>query len=100
MHKQRIYIDTSVIGGCFDEMFAEWSNKLFAEFIKCKKIAVISDVTTSELYKAPDNVRNRIDDIPSENIIKIDIDDDIEELASKCIEFKAVSIKSQMMQLI
>jgi hypothetical protein len=27
MHKQRIYIDTSVIGGCFDEPFEEWSNK-------------------------------------------------------------------------
>ncbi|MDQ1267083.1 MAG: hypothetical protein QG635_2236 [Bacteroidota bacterium] len=23
MHIPRIYIDTSVIGGCFDEMFAE-----------------------------------------------------------------------------
>jgi len=29
MHKQRIYLDTSVIGGCFDKEFAEWSNKEF-----------------------------------------------------------------------
>ena len=28
-----IYIDTSVIGGCFDEEFAEWSNILFEEFV-------------------------------------------------------------------
>ena len=28
----RIYIDTSVIGGCFDEEFQEWSQKLFEEF--------------------------------------------------------------------
>ena len=36
MHRQRIYIDTSVIGGCFDDEFAEWSNKLFEEFIEGK----------------------------------------------------------------
>jgi len=53
MHKQRIYIDTSVIGGCFDKMFAEWSNKLFEEFITGKKIAVISSTTIDELNDAP-----------------------------------------------
>jgi len=26
---QKIYIDTSVIGGCFDEESEEWSNLLF-----------------------------------------------------------------------
>jgi hypothetical protein len=29
MHKQRIYIDTSIIGSCFDKVFVEWSNRLF-----------------------------------------------------------------------
>ncbi len=29
--KQRVYIDTSVIGGCFDREFKEWSNQLFDE---------------------------------------------------------------------
>jgi hypothetical protein len=28
---QRVYIDTSVIGGCFDEEFEEWSNLLMEE---------------------------------------------------------------------
>lgn len=27
--KQRIYIDTSVIGGCLDDEFKEFSTKLF-----------------------------------------------------------------------
>lgn len=30
--KQRIYIDTSVIGGCGDEEFSKWSIQLFDEF--------------------------------------------------------------------
>lgn len=52
----KIYIDTSVIGGCFDEEFAEWSNKLFDEFRKGKKIAVISDQTLQELETAPNQL--------------------------------------------
>ena len=32
--KPRVYIDTSVIGGCLDEEFAVWSLKLFDEFHK------------------------------------------------------------------
>jgi hypothetical protein len=28
----RIYIDTSVLGGCFDEEFARWSNGLIRDF--------------------------------------------------------------------
>ncbi|MCK4311189.1 MAG: hypothetical protein KAW88_00465 [Candidatus Cloacimonetes bacterium] len=29
MKNQRIYLDTSVIGGCFDKEFHVWSNGLF-----------------------------------------------------------------------
>jgi len=28
----KVYIDTSVLGGCFDDEFEEWSNKLMEEF--------------------------------------------------------------------
>ena len=42
---QRVYIDTSVIGGCFDQEFAEWSNRLFKDFKQGRRIAVISDIT-------------------------------------------------------
>jgi hypothetical protein len=41
--KQRVYIDTSVIGGCFDKEFEDWSNQLFEDFISGKRIAVISE---------------------------------------------------------
>ena len=43
--QQRVYIDTSVIGGCFDEEFSLWSIKLFEDFQNEKKIAVIADLT-------------------------------------------------------
>jgi hypothetical protein len=54
----RVYIDTSVIGGCIDQEFKEWSIKLFDEFKNGKKIAVISDVTLDELDLAPKKVQN------------------------------------------
>ena len=31
--RPRVYMDTSVIGGCFDEEFKEYSLQLFDEFI-------------------------------------------------------------------
>ncbi|MCX6153780.1 MAG: hypothetical protein NT007_06455 [Candidatus Kapabacteria bacterium] len=49
MHRQRIYIDTSVIGGCFDQVFAEWSNNLFEEFYNGRAIAVFSRITIQEI---------------------------------------------------
>lgn len=57
----RVYIDTSVIGGCIDEEFKEWSLKLFDEFKNGNKIAVISDITLDELELAPKKVQRIFD---------------------------------------
>ena len=58
MKKPRIYVDTSVIGGCFDSEFAEWSNALIDDFRKGRYQAVLSDVTAAEVLPAPDFVGN------------------------------------------
>ena len=93
MHIPRIYIDTSVIGGCFDEEFQEWSNKLFNEFVGSKKKAIISDVVYEELYGSPYNVQDKINEIPIENLEKLDKTSESEFLADKYIEFKVISEK-------
>ena len=56
----QVYIDTSVIGGCIDQEFREWSIKLFDEFKNGNKIAVISDITLDELELAPKKVQDII----------------------------------------
>lgn len=38
MLRLRIYVDTSVIGGCFDEEFKEDSTRLFEEFVSGEKV--------------------------------------------------------------
>jgi rRNA-processing protein FCF1 len=53
MSRLRIYVDTSVIGGCFDEEFDEYSVQLFDEFISRKKTPIISDVVLFELEGTP-----------------------------------------------
>ena len=61
--KYRTYVDTSVIGGCFDKEFSEPSMRLFSEFETGKKIAVISDLTIRELDGAPSSVKRMLKDI-------------------------------------
>jgi predicted nucleic acid-binding protein len=66
-HVQRIYVDTSVIGGYLDKEFQEWSKELFEEFKTGKKIAVISDVTLVEIDNAKKEVRDLLQLIPEES---------------------------------
>jgi predicted nucleic acid-binding protein len=91
--KPRIYIDTSVIGGCFDNEFEEWSNKLFNEFKAGRKIAVISDVTLDELSNAPEKVQDIISTIPEQFIEVITSSNESEDLAELYIKEGAVTRK-------
>ncbi|MDO8811915.1 MAG: hypothetical protein Q7J38_07815 [Gallionella sp.] len=63
MKKPYIYVDTSVIGGCFDVEFKEWSNALVEDFRRQRYVAVLSDVTAAEIVPAPDFVRALYDEI-------------------------------------
>jgi len=59
MKIQRVYIDTSVIGGCFDPEFAVWSNGLMHDFEVGTFKSVVSEVVAAEVAAAPDLVRER-----------------------------------------
>ena len=58
MNPLRIYIDTSVLGGCFDVEFAPWSNGLMRDFRAGRLTPVLSDVTAAEVGSAPEPVRD------------------------------------------
>ena len=57
MNPLRIYIDTSVLGGCFDIEFAKWSKALIEDFRAGLLIPLLSDVTAAEVADAPQAVR-------------------------------------------
>lgn len=59
----RVYIDTSIIGGYFDEEF-EFYTKLFFEKVEQGKFKIIiSDILTTELKGAPDEVLTFYDSV-------------------------------------
>ncbi len=79
----RVYLDTSVIGGCLDVEFALWSKRLFQEFDDRKKIAVISDLTMKELENAPSAVRALPGSIPEYACEWVNFDEEAEVLAKE-----------------
>jgi hypothetical protein len=91
---QRIYIDTSVIGGCFDEEFSIWSNLLVKEFLLGQKTAIISDITIDEIQDAPKPVQEKLEEIIKSDYKElIASDQESEELAESYISEGAVSKK-------
>ena len=94
MLRPRIYVDTSVIGGCFDEEFEEYSNQLFDEFVSGRKIVIVSDVALLELEGAPDNVRGVLADVPSENIEYVSLNEESIQLADSYLKDGVVAESS------
>lgn len=59
----RVYADTSVFGGVFDEEFAEASKEFFQEVRDGRFALVTSAVVQAELEPAPEDVRMFFEDI-------------------------------------
>jgi hypothetical protein len=59
MKTTRVYVDTSVIGGCFDPEFAPWSNGLFKDFALGLYAPVVSAIVTAEILPAPEPIRRK-----------------------------------------
>jgi len=81
----RIFVDTSVIGGCWDEEFDVVSRLLFAEFRSGRAIAVVSSLTLQELELAPDRVKQVLDELPDSVLERVELDADSARLAEEYI---------------
>ena len=77
MKQLKIYADTSVFGGCFDEEFKEESIMLFNEVRDGKFILVISATTVAELDKAPERVQKILRDLPLPHVELIEFSEEI-----------------------
>ncbi|HOH28147.1 MAG TPA: PIN domain protein [Candidatus Hydrogenedentes bacterium] len=65
MRKQRIYIDTSVVGGCCDAVFPVESLQLFDMARRGIVIFVFSDIVLDEINDAPREVQAVIESLPA-----------------------------------
>lgn len=68
MNLLRVYVDTSVIGGCFDDEFSEESRRFF-DLVRSGHIKVlVSQVVLEELADAPPEVREWLVSLPPNTI--------------------------------
>jgi predicted nucleic acid-binding protein len=93
--KQRIYIDTSVIGGYFDEEFEIATKQLFDRIINKDFIVYFSEVNETELEFAPEHIKNVKNLIPVECLRYIEIEEEVEILTQTYITEKALGKSSE-----
>ena len=93
--KQRIYINTSVVGGYFDEEFSADTLPFFERIKNGEIIVILSDILEVELLRAPEFVRELLTTMPDEQIERIRLSPEAIELADKYIEAKVVGKTSR-----
>jgi hypothetical protein len=87
----RIYCDTSVYGGCFDDEFRIWSENLWIDITAGKYRLLLSDIVVAELEQAPGSVRAVIKRVPEKHLELIALDDESKALAAAYISEGIVS---------
>jgi len=85
MKRQRIYIDTSIVGGFFDSIFETETKLLFQRLENKEVIFVISSVLMKELENAPEHVKNLLSNYDTTSFEKVVLTDEARELADKYI---------------
>jgi hypothetical protein len=88
--KPRLYFDTSVFGGVYDEEFVEISTLLFEKVRLGLIICVYSDLSIAELKNAPENVRTHFNSLPKECLEFVEVTEEAFNLAELYLEEKVV----------
>lgn len=88
--KNRIYTDTSVIGGCLDPEFKEASQLLFDSFRQGEATMVYSSLTLLELAPAPAAVHAVLDRVPEANREYVEMTEEAVALAGRYIDAGAI----------
>src|SRR5690625_1065600 len=85
MKLQRVYIDTSVVGGCHDEEFSTWSNGLVEDFRAGRYKPVLSEVVAAEMEGAPSKVREKYDEPRALSEFLL-VTEEVEQLARRYLD--------------
>jgi predicted nucleic acid-binding protein len=87
---QRVYIDTSIVGGFFDEEFKDATIKLFNRLENDEIIFVVSELLDLELLNAPTRVRELLLKYPIDKFQRVDLTIEAIQLADTYIAEKVV----------
>ena len=86
----KIYIDTSIAGGYFDDEFSNDTKALFKRLENKEIVFIISTVLQQELEKAPTNVRELLSRYDPACFEYVELSEEAIELAKKYIDEKVV----------
>lgn len=90
MHVPRIYLDTSVFGGCLDDPFAADSLRLFEEISSGRYRLVLSEAVLTELQAAPVSVRNVLASVPKQFIETVAVSEEADALKQAYLDANVV----------
>jgi hypothetical protein len=93
MKRLRVYVDTSVIGGCLDVEFATHSRRLMDRAVAGEVLLVVSEVTELELVDARPAVRAVLTSLPPECIERVELTPEARVLADQYIAAGVISAK-------
>jgi predicted nucleic acid-binding protein len=91
----RVYVDTSVIGGCLDEEFAEKSRALIELARQGGLVLLVSDLLLEELSHAPHAVRRVLARLPAESIETLTASEESRRLRDAYLAAGVVGIASE-----
>jgi hypothetical protein len=86
--KLRVYVDTSVVGGYFDDEFEDVTKLFFDRIFKKDFLVFFSEISEAELSLAPDFIKDLKSKIPVDCYRYLDLDDESRELAESYINEK------------
>lgn len=87
----RVYVDTSVFGGCYDPGFEEDSRRVVDLARRGALVLLISDVVLDELTPAPERVRGVLNDVQAQFLERVEVTDDVLALRDAYLEAQIVS---------
>lgn len=93
MQRIRVYLDTSVLGGCFDSEFREASQRLIEAVYRGQILPLVSEVLLRELKEAPAKVQGLISQIMQHDVERLDISDEAAELHEAYLSAAVVSTR-------
>jgi predicted nucleic acid-binding protein len=94
MKPPRVYIDTSVVGGCLDPEFQPASLQLFDRFRDGTLIAVVSDLLRSEIRPASQAVQAVLEGIPAAHVEEVLLTSEADDLAERYISAGVIGRKN------
>ena len=95
VHRQRVYVDTSVIGGCRDAKFAFESRALIEMARRGELALVLSDLLFQELEDAPPDVVAVLADLSPDAYVLVSTTDEAELLRQQYMAAKILPPASE-----